>query len=363
MLQWGMVHLYPHFLYQLSYGNGLQATPGEQADTLINQFSPGVLVRLGPHWTLDYTATLHYYSNSQFQNGTDQAVSLNGTTAYEDWVFGLSIGYSDTSQPLVETAAQTSQEAFSTTLTAGYQLNSKVSFDFSLIQGFRFLGQENVSGQANALGPLSDTREWSTMNWMNYQIVPSLSVGIGVGFTYYNVSGGPDVASEQYQGRIAWHAGNRLTLLLSAGLNDQQFLGSGVSDLLSPIFSLTAQYKLFEPTSLFVSASSGSSPSYFQSQVSQGTDFNAGIHQRLLGRLFLDVSGSYGMTAYHGTTTSPSAPGISNYNGTSFNVALSTTLFKRLAASAFYQATYNSSASTIYNYNTTQVGLTLGYSF
>jgi hypothetical protein len=358
-----MVHLYPHFLYELSYGNGLQASPGEQANTLINQFSPGVLVQLGPRWSLDYTATLHYYSDPHFQNGVDQAVSLNGSAVYEDWVFGLSIGYSDTSQPLVETAAQTSQDAFSTALTAGYQINSKVSLSFGVNQSLRYVSQTVQSGAANVPEDLSNMNEWSTLNWVNYQVMPKVSVGLGLGFTYDNMTAGPDVASEQYQGRVVWNAGNKLNVSLSGGLNDQQFLGSGASDLLTPIFSLTAQYQLFEPTSLYLSANSGTSPSYFADQVSQNSGISAGIHQRLVGRLFLDISGGYSTTSYHGTTTSPNAAGISNYNSTSFNAALSTTFFKRLTASAFYQATYNSSQSTIYNYNTTQVGLTLGYSF
>jgi hypothetical protein len=363
LLQWGMLHLYPHFAYQLTYGNGLQSSPGQQGNTLINQFSPGVLVRLGPHWAIDYTPTLRFYSDPRFQDGTDQAVSLSGSAAYGDWLFGLSMGFSDTTQPLVETAAQTTQEALSTALSAAYQLNSKVSFDFGLNQSLRFVGQSTQAGQASLPAQLSNMREWSTLEWMNYQIVPRLTVGLGVGLTYDSMSVGSDVMSEQYEARIEWHAGNKLSLLMSGGLNDQQFLGSGVPDLLSPIFSLSVHYQLFEPTSLYLAANSGTAPSYFANQASDNTGVNAGIHQRLVGRLFLDISGAYGTTKYHGTSTAPKAPGISNYSSTSFNAALSTTFVKRLTASAFFQAAYNSSGSTAYNYNTTQVGLTLGYSF
>jgi hypothetical protein len=363
LLQWGIAHLYPHFLYGLSYGNGLQATPGEQANTLINQFSPGLLVRLGPHWTLDYTPTLIWYSSSQFQNAVDQAVSLNGSTTYGDWAFGLSLGYSSTDQPLVETAAQTSQDVFSVGLSAAYQLNSKVFFDFGLNQSLRYVGQNTVAQPSNVPGLLSDVQEWSTLDWVNYQIVPQVSIGLGVGFTYDNVSASPDVITELYQARIQWHAGNKLTFLLSGGLSDQQFLDSGVPDLLTPTYSLTLNYRLFEPTGLYVAGSSGTTPSYYLAQVSQVTSISGGIHQRLAGRLFLDVSGGYSTTAYHGTTTAPNAADISNYSSTSFNVALSTTFFKRLTTSAFYQAAINSSGSTLYNYNTSMVGLTLGYSF
>jgi hypothetical protein len=141
LLQWGILQFHPNFLYQISYGNGLQAQPGEQANTLVNRFSPGLLIRLGSHWTLNYTPTLIFYSNPLFQNVTDQAVSLNGSTTYRDWTFGLSAGYSSTSQPLVETAGQTSQEVYSMALSAGYQVSSKVSLDLGLNQNLRFVGR------------------------------------------------------------------------------------------------------------------------------------------------------------------------------------------------------------------------------
>ena len=363
LLQWGPVHLYPHFLYELSYGNGLQPVPGEQVNTLINQFSPGLMVRVGDHWTLDYTPTLTWYSDSRFQNTLDQAVSLNGVTAYEDWLFGLSMGYSDTTQPLVETAAQTSQDVFFMGLTAAYQVNSKVSLDFSLNQSLRYLGQTVQTVQSGVPEQLANMQEWSTLNWVNYQVEPSLSVGLGLGLTYDNMSVGPDILSEQYQGRVEWRAGNKLTLSLIGGLNDMQFLGSSGGDLLSPIVSLTAQYQLFEPTSLYVSAGTGTSPSYFQAQVSQYNFVSGGIHQRLVRWLFLDISGGYSSTTYQATTTTASNTEISNYNSTTFNAALSTTVFKRVTAAAFFQQAYNSSGAAIYNYNTTEVGLTLGCSF
>lgn len=357
LLQWGMVHLDPHFLYQLSYGNGLQAQPGQQANTLVNQFSPGVLVQLGPHWSLDYTPTLRFYSDSRFQDGTDHAVSLSFRNSYDDWSFGFSQGYSLSSQPLVETAAQTEQEAYSTALTANYLINSKWSLDLGLNQSFRFLGQNIASQQ------LSDMKEWSTMDWVNYQVVPGLTAGVGAGFTYDNMSVGPDITSEQYQGRIVWKAGNKLTVSLSGGLDDLQFSGSNTPDLISPTFSLAFQYQLFEATSLSLSASRVVAPSYFQSQVTESTSVSAGVHQRLFKRLSLDVTGGYGTTAYQGTTASPAAAGIGNYDSTSFSVSLSTAFLKRATASIFYQASYNNSGAANFNYDTTQVGLTIGYRF
>jgi hypothetical protein len=58
------------------------------------------------------------FKQSSFQNTFGQAVQLMGGTAYNDWVFGISQGYTDSSSPSVETAAQTRQETYNTVVNA-----------------------------------------------------------------------------------------------------------------------------------------------------------------------------------------------------------------------------------------------------
>src|SRR6185503_14648059 len=104
-----------------------------------------------------------------------------GGTAYEDWVFGLSQGFTRSSAPLVETGTQTEQDAYTTALNGSYRMNSKMSLDLGLNQNFRF-----------AQG-LQNSREWSTLDWLNYQFFPRLDVAIGAGFGYVDVDTGPDM--------------------------------------------------------------------------------------------------------------------------------------------------------------------------
>jgi hypothetical protein len=356
-LHLGRIDFRPHLTYQISYGNGLQSTPGQQIDTLINTVSPGILIRLGSHWSLDYTPSIRFYSDSHLKDATDHAVSLVGSTTYQDWTFGISQSYASTSEPLIETGGQTDQESYNTALTAGHQLGSHMSLDLGLTQSFRFVDQA-VGSEA-----LSDLREWNTTDWLNYEFAPRLSVGIGPGFTYDNTAVGPDITSEQLQGRVIWKVHNKLNFLLTGGLNAQQFLNSGSSDLLTPIFSLAVEYKLFDTTTLSLSGGRSVTPSYFQNQSTEATTINAGLRQRLLSKLFLNLGGGYGTTTYHGTTSGPTAAGIGNYDTTSFNVSLGTTLLKHATASVFYQLSFNSSGSALYDYTTRQVGLSLAYQF
>ena len=354
--RWGRLAFRPHFSYSTSYGNSLGYRAGEQANTWIQQFSPGLLVTLGDHWTLDYTPTLRWYSDSRFTDGVDHRVSLQGQTTFGDWNFGLSQGFSMTSTPLIETGAQTDQQTYSTSFRAGRSLGSKLSMDLGLAQNLRFV-EGNSANQS-----LTDTKSWSTMNWLDYLYVQRLSFGLGAGFTYDKVSTGSDMTSEQVQARARWMPANKLSLSLSGGLQIRQFVDSSVSDMVSPIFTLSAAYKLFETTSLFASASSSVAPSYYSDAVSEMTGFSAGVNQRILGRLFLSLNGGYTMNDYTGTAGSSQAT-ASNQETYSCGVSLSLSFLKRASASVYYNKSFNKSDSPGYNYNPQTVGAQVSYRF
>jgi len=360
----GFLHLFPHLTYTVSYGNGLQSAPGQRSNSLMNELSPGIFIRLGNHWSIDYTPTLRFYSSPDFKDSVDQVVTLSGSTTYQDWTLGLSQGYSSTSDPLIETASQLSQDVYTTGLTASHPLGSKVSVVLNLNQNFRFIDQN----QPLSFQTVPNTLEWSTMDWLSYQIAPRLSAGLGAGFTYDDLSVGPDTTSEQLQGRVSWTVISRLTLSLSGGADYRQFLNSPVPSLLSPIYSGTLQYRLFDYTTLSVDVSRAVTPSYYQNSLSEVTILTAGVSQRLLKRLSLSLTGGYNTTSYHQTATALLGASANNYDSTSFEARLSTVFLKKISASVFFQENFVSSGaaslrSNLYNYTTTQAGLTLGYHF
>jgi hypothetical protein len=355
LLQWGPIEFHPHLLYRLTYADGLEAQAiGQGTKTIINELSPGMLLVLGSHWSLDYTPTLRYYSSSRFQDGVDHSVSLNGATAYQDWTLGFkqSFFYSD-SQPLVETGGQISQEQYVTALNAGYSINHDLSLELGLDQNFRFTGQ-GAAGQSFA-----DVREWSTMDWVNYMIAPRLIISSGAGLTYDNVLSGSDIVAENLEGRVTWHPTQKLGMTLSGGFEESQFLSAGATDLLTPIFAASAFYQPFEHTILSLDASRSVSPSYFLNSVNENTSVTGSLQQRLFARLYFGVSGGYRITTY--LLTSGGHSQSREDDGTFVSVRLSTQFLKRATAAVFYQANQNRSSSALYQYSSTQVGLELGY--
>lgn len=351
----GPAHLHPHMLYSVSYGNGIQSQPGNKSKTVINTISAGMAGDVGSHWHFDYTPTLRYYSSHDFKDQLDHYVILNWDTTYADWAFAASQSYASSSSPLVETASQTDTETYLTVVSAAYQLNTKVSLSFAASQSFQYV--KTVSTNE----PLSDSKTWSTTEGFNYEIAPRLTAGATLGFTYSDLTVGPDMTSEQLQAQIGWQVENKLNVALHGGLEDRQFLNSDVSDSLNPIFGLSLRYNLFEVTTFTFSADRIVSPSYFQNQITETLGFTGGIRQRLLGKLYLDVTGGFSSASYQATTTG--LPVNRRDDRSTINVRLSCAFMQRGTAVVFYDWSDNSSNEGGFSYTSNQVGLELGYRF
>jgi len=352
--QYGIFTLRPHPYYRFLYGTGLLSSTNQAVNSVINQFSPGFLLEIGRHWTLDYTPTWMFYSSSQFHNTLDHVITLTGGTSYEDWTFGLSQVVALTSDPLVETATQTSQQTYTTAFNASYQFNDKMSTDLGLSQNIISADQFNSS------------REWSTLDWLNYEFWPRLNAGIGAGIGYDNIRPGPgmtnspDMVYEQFQGRVNWRATDKISFQINAGGEDNQFL-SGAGDLLSFVFGAAIQYQPFEVTRITISADRNVSPSYFANQTTENTDFTGDLNQRLLGKLYLDLQGGYHVVKYVASASNISVNREDNLY--SISVQLSYPFVQRGTIGAFYQASSNSSTQSGFGYSSSQIGVQVSYRF
>lgn len=347
--QWGPLDLRPHFLYRFLYGDGIQASAGHPLTTAIYEISPGLLLDIGSHWTLDYTPTWSLYSNRAFRDTLDHNVVLAGGTTYEDWAFGLSQSYARTDQPLIETGGQTLQETYLTAVNASYRFGRAISLELGANQNFT--SSENFT----------DSSEWSTLDWLSYQFWPRFDAGLGAGFGYVHVNVGHDSVYEQYQGRINWRPTDKISLQVHGGVEDRQFYGAGTSDLINPIYGAAIQYQPFEVTALSLSATRTVSTSPFENQVTEDTDLSGSLNQRLLKRFNLSLGAGYHTVKYVGSAAGVTAGRKDEYY--SFNVRLSTTFLKRGTIAASYQFSDNSSNQAGFGYSSNQVGLEVGYQY
>ena len=349
LAQWGVVSVRPHLFYRLLYGDGIQASLGQPETTAIQELSPGILLGLGTHWNLDYTPSWTVYSNRAFRNTLDHSASLTGGAGYGDWHFGFSQSYVSDNPVLVETGQQTRQDLYATSLTASGHIGPRTLLDLAVSQNVRF-----ADGFAGF-------REWSTSDFLHYQITSRLDAGIGSEFGYVNMDVGPNMTYVRPEGRITWKPADKIAFTVQGGNERRTFDSGGTGAMTSPVYSASVQYLPVETTTLNFGVNRDLSASYFADEITKSQSWSASLQQRLLQEFYFNAAFSQGKTTYAATR---SGLGVGrddrNYAVT---VRLSTTFLRRGSVAILYQLSHNSSNSSVYAFSSRQVGLELGYSF
>lgn len=350
--RWDQFVIRPHFDYQFVDAYHVLAAPSNQVDTTIQQISPGVLLNLGPHWALDYTATIGIYSNTNFGREFDNGVTLTGQTDYGDWILAFMQTILLTSSPLIEFGGQTQQEYYNTALTGHHKDSQYVSEDLGVYQNIQVFPGDGFE----------DMRSWSTVDWLNYQPQSHFNIGISPGLGYDNAEYGPDSAFEEAQARVNWRLNNVLSLQLSGGVVETEFLGGqGNGDLFSPIYGAVIQFQPFTSTEISLYGNRSVSPSAFVGQFTETSSLGCSVSQRFLGQFYVSVAGAYSDEKYVASSTDVTAGRTDDYY--TFSVHLSHSFLERGQVSLFYQ--YNSDKSTAagYTFSGNQFGAEVSYSF
>jgi hypothetical protein len=100
--------------------------------------------------------------------------------------------------------------------------------------------------------------------------------------------------------------------------------------------------------------------SYFQNQVTEGFEIVGNLNQRLLQRLYLDLSGGYHTVKYVAANASGTGRQDDYYT---LDVRLSCPFLKRGTAAVFYQYSDNSSSIRGFTFSSSQVGFEIGWRF
>jgi hypothetical protein len=363
LVEWGPFGFYPHLLYLVTYGNGLEAQPGTNSTTVVNTVTPGLFLKIGNVAFIDYTPSFAFYSNPLFRDTTDQRVVFNVSKTNGNWSLNLTQTYIDTTQPLVETGTQIEQEAYATALNAAWQTGDKTSLQLGVNQNFRF-----TEG-------LNTLHEWSTSDWFNYQFQPQIGGALGVTGGYDELSLGSDNPFEQVLGRVIFAPGTKLHLIVVGGVEDRQSIHPFAPSFVTPIFQAYGLYQVRDGTSLIITGSRAVAPSLFTNELNVITTVSANLRQTIIGNMSLTVSGGYTDQSYTSIVPGPLPKGylgpapttslavVRSDTRTYAQIRLSTVIETRLTASLFYMHTENASSQSKFQYSGNQVGLQLDYRY
>ena len=357
IFRFGPVNLHPHADYSISYADGLQASPGDRENTMIQSISTGLRFDLGSHWTLEYTPTFQFYSNSKFTDSVNHSITLNGGVRYGAWVFGLSHNTLIETAPTAATASQIGQESYITSLSASRPITSKLSTSLGLTQTITSIDGGDTS------------YEWSTLDWLYYTFWPRLNAGIGAGGGYDLVngpagSGDLDQYFEQMQAQVSWRALDKVSFSLNGGFEYTQFASPGSSDELSPTFGASIQYLPFQHTQIALTASRGVSPSdfYNEAQLQETTVVSVGLTQELFRNFTLGLTAAYSTVDYSSSIANHSFPNRMD-NDVILTARISHPFFKRGNWSVYYQYSDNKSTAAGYSFICNQTGFDVSYGF
>jgi hypothetical protein len=369
VFQWGPLDFHPHLLYRFLYGDGIPAGPTNHYKTVIQEISPGLLLDMGNHWSLDYTPTMRFYSDKHFPDSTDELVALSGKTTYQDWGFALSQTYASSFSPIVETEALGEQASYLTTLQASRQLGSQLSAQLGVDQSL----------MSSTYGSLSqEVWQWTANPALTYQLWSGFGIGLQGSLGYDAVAPGSDMTFEQLQGTLNWQPRDKLSMTATAGLEVRQLLGS---QMINPVFNGAITYRPWEQTAASLSASRVVTPSLYEDEVMVSTSVAATLRQRFLQNFNMEVSGGYSSTPFVGFATVeafnpdnhqvlPPPPLIMTtvqQNRTDYSrfvrVSLGSTFRQRGTISIFYS--YNDMTSGLPGFALTskQVGIEIGWRY
>ena len=349
LLQQGILSVRPRMSYRLVSGDGIQSTLGHPVTTTIQSLSPGVLLGLGEHWTLDYAPTWTFYSNRTFRDTVDHAASLAAGYSSGESTIGFSQTYTLASPTLVETGQQTRQESYATGINGSHRLGHYTLMDLAASQSVM---------HADAF---TSSRSSTVSGMLHYQFSERLDMAGGLSVAFVDVNVGPDMTTTRPQAQIGWRPTDKVSLDIHGGVENRGFRSGGMSNMSNPVYGASVRYRPVESTTLALDANRGVSTSLFANEITKSTGWGANLQQRLLEEFSLSFGYTEAKTDYLATETTVTAG--RDDKDYSFNVRLSTTFLRRGSIGVFYQKGHNSSNTLGYGFSTNQYGLEIGYRF
>lgn len=306
---------------------------------------------------LDYMPSAILFVDHSNQDAFNQFLHLEGGYNSGRWTLNLSediailesanlSSFYDTTGLWANTDASgpTRVNIFYTRLAATYQLTGKM-----------FLSGEFNSPSYAYPNHISDYTVSAGL-YLNYEVRPKLSVGIGGTFGYTWVDDpSTDQTFEQINLRLNYEVTAKLSLYASGGIEFRQFDGNR-DTYDSPVFGIGAAYHPFSGTNISLAAGRVIYPSGYVSNQDFGATYVAArFQQRLFHRLYLGLGAGYEHSNYFTTDRDVNATRDDDYWFIEPSVDVAITRW--LSAGVYYLHREDSSNQDFSSWEDNQVGV------
>lgn len=349
LVQYGSLELRPHLVYNGSYNDGLLVRPGVANNTYIDAFSPGMLVNIGQHWSVDYTPTYTQYSNGGYRDTLTHVVSANGSLSIRDYALALTQSYASASTPLIETGRQTDTEKATTNLSVTHPLTQTIMLQGNVQQGFTFVSNS------------PDFSEWSAQGGLQYQVTQHISIAASIRSGFNAIYKSPDSAYVQPGAQVQWTASTKVSLSASVGLDDRVVVGRHWRWTETPIYTGNADYNPFTYTHVQGSVRRTIAPSLVGGQSADITAASGTAEQRLLGHFWVNGGVDFQFSKY--LTTGLTRGIRRNDYAWTYRGGIRTTFLQRGMIAVTYQQTDNDSSVRLLSQKTRRIGCEVAYRY
>jgi hypothetical protein len=360
----GPFEFYPRVSGTVYYDDNINSTRSNRLKDVTWTIAPGFAATArsaGPDreklLTLEYTPAFRFFADHDELNSIDHAARIAGRLKGDKLTIGFDQHFLVASQPVQDVGGRADQFIAATHLTSEWRLGYKTSLEVDAALTLSDYDQLNSS------------RDWSNSDWLNYQLSPKLSLGLGLVLGYLDVlpatnqpSGrNPDQNYEQLRVRAVSFVTEKLNMSASVGAELRQYRG-GVDDTLTPVWDVAGTYRPWRDTTITLSVFQ----SYYNSaqlddQNYLATGAGASIAQRLSDRFVATIGGNYRRSDYEATVAGVASGRLDDlFRG---RVGLDAYITPRWSAGIYYAYERNNSNDSIFSYRKNQFGLQSSWSF
>src|SRR5882757_2122444 len=306
---------------------------------------------------LDYMPSAILFVDHSDQDAFNQYLHLEGGYGSGRWTLSLSEdiailesanlnSFYDTTGLWANTDASgpTRVNIFYTRARATYQLTGKMSLSAEF-DSPSYAYPNHISDYTIAGGL-----------YLNYELRPKLTVGIGGTFGYTWVDApSTDQTFEQINLRLSYEVTAKLNLYASGGVEFRQFDGNR-DTYDSPVFEVGVAYRPFSGTNISLAAGRRIYPSGYVSNQDFGATYVAArFQQRLFHRVYFGLGAGYEHSNYFATDRNVNATRDDDY--WFIEPSVDVLITRWLSAGVYYLHREDSSNDDFFSWNDNQVGV------
>ena len=144
---------------------------------------------------LHYVPSVTLFANHGSENTFDHDVTLDGQYEWKRLTIGLKARYQTMNLPDVDLGERVERRLFTGALTSKYDYSAKTSIELNFFNYVRDYSGDRV-----------DTYEYRWQGWVNYQVRPKITLGVGFTYGLVDLSRGPGQSYEQVLARLRYRA-------------------------------------------------------------------------------------------------------------------------------------------------------------